>query len=320
MQRISIIIPIYNVENYLNKCLQSISSQTYKNLEILLINDGSTDTSPKIAETFLKDEPRATLINQKNQGLSAARNTGTQKSTGTYLAFVDSDDWLEPTFIEDLHAAITKAKPSISVCGFTEVIAHKTHTITPKTHQTTGEKALTTLLTQQKDLDIITWNKLYHRDLFARHNIEFPKGKIHEDNLTTYKLYTYAHTVSYIEKPLYNYRKRPGSITDKSTADLAPTKEKAATEALKWLTDHNSQALPAAQIALLYAKLTYLDQMIKSNQIDPKIWQTQTHWIDQNRQTLLKNPHLTQKLKLYLTLLRHGHTPYKTLKKITIKK
>jgi len=319
--KISIIIPIYNVASYLAPCLSSIINQSYAQLEIILINDGSTDHSRHICQAFAKADPRIILINQTNQGLSAARNAGIKKSTGTYLAFVDSDDWIDRDFVSKLHKAIHKTLPSIAVCGYQETNqdGHPTKSFTPKPQIIPGEQALTNLLVHQADLDIITWNKLYHRDLFTRHHIQFPVGKIHEDNFTTYQLFCFAHSVSYIDHPLYFYRKRPSSITAKgSTRHKAAYKEAAATTAITWLKKHRPSALPAAQISLLWAKLTHLDLMIESGNIDQSVWQQQIKWIKEQRQALSANQHLSIKLKLYLFLLRFGIFPYKTLKKVLL--
>ena len=307
--KISVIIPVFNVEKYLEKCLISIVDQTYSNLEIIIINDGSTDASSEVCKKFAKQDSRVLLINQKNQGLSVARNTGIRQSRGDFLVFVDGDDWVDKTFIEELYIVINKKFPSIAVCGYQEVA--EDHSVIssaiPKTQTIVGQQALANLLTQQKDLDVITWNKIYSRELFIKNNITFPVKQIHEDNLTTYKLYSCAKTVAYIDKPLYYYVQRPNSITAKSAnINKATYKERAATEAIAWLKEYSPTAVPAAEIALLYAKFTYLDS---SQQVKPTM-----AWIKSNKTSILQNPLLTKKLRLYLFLLKFGYAPYKILK------
>lgn len=115
--KVSIVVPIYNTEKYLKACLDSITSQTYKNLEIILVNDGATDDSGKIADKYAKKDPRITVIHQKNQGQSTARNNGIKKATGNYISFIDADDKIKPTYIADLLAPFSDANTSLSVCG-----------------------------------------------------------------------------------------------------------------------------------------------------------------------------------------------------------
>ena len=115
---ISVVVPVYNVEQYLKKCLDSIIKQKYNNLEIIIVNDGSTDNSQKICQEYVKKDKRIKLITQKNQGLSAARNTGIDNAHGKYISFVDSDDYLDLEFINELYNTIIENKSDISACDF----------------------------------------------------------------------------------------------------------------------------------------------------------------------------------------------------------
>lgn len=211
---ISVVVPVYNVEQYLKKCLDSIIKQKYNNLEIIIVNDGSTDNSQKICQEYVKKDKRIKLITQKNQGLSAARNTGIDNAHGKYISFVDSDDYLDLEFINELYNTIIENKSDISACDFWYVnINEKTWTLKNKENKKFSNiDALKDIFSGNQETEIMTWNKLYKKDLFDKNNIYFPVGKLHEDNFTTYKLYYYANSISLTDKKLYYYLQRNNSI------------------------------------------------------------------------------------------------------------
>lgn len=166
---ISVIVPVYNVELYLRKCLDSIVNQTYRDLEILVIDDGSTDGSGIICDEYGKKDSRIKVFHTENKGLSAARNLGIDKSTGEYIGFVDSDDWIEPNMYEK----------AISYIGLADILCFsKFEGIY------TGFEALICLI--NGEISTVTWNKIYRRSCFSI--IRFPEGRIIEDISTTYML------------------------------------------------------------------------------------------------------------------------------------
>lgn len=213
---ISIIVPIYKVEKYLEKCVMSIIDQTYQNLEIILVDDGSPDRCGEICEEFAKQDSRIVVLHKKNGGLSDARNAGIEVATGEYFFFVDSDDYIHPQMIEILYQGIKKNKAELSICQFQNVAEDKNtdyesvkqqEWIVLESDQDKLEYALgentTTIFT-------VAWNKLYARRLFD--GVRYPFGKIHEDEFTTYKTIHAAKKIAYIECPLYYYVQREGSI------------------------------------------------------------------------------------------------------------
>ena len=209
---ISIIVPIYNVEKYLSKCIESLLNQTYTNIEILLVNDGSTDNSKKICEQFKGKDSRIKLINKENGGLSDARNKGLQKSIGKYITFVDSDDYVEKNYIETLYSLITKFNSEIAIADFRVIKGDKQKIKEKdiKEYCITSEKAIDEML--YSDFYYISaCSKLYKKELFE--NVEFPKGKMFEDVGTTYKLIIKANKIACTNKKIYNYVIRNNSIT-----------------------------------------------------------------------------------------------------------
>lgn len=211
---ISVIIPVYNVEKYLEKCIKSVINQTYKNLEIILVNDGSTDSSGEICNKFLKLDSRIILLNKVNEGLSAARNFGIQNSNGEYISFIDSDDFISDRMFEVLLNNINKWDCDISIVEKCDVFEDKEFDLKPL-----NEKQCY-IYTKQEAMEkyfegnfIPAWGKLYRRELFK--NIKFPVGVLNEDEAIMIKLLDRCKkNIVYQNRQLYFYLKRKeGSIT-----------------------------------------------------------------------------------------------------------
>lgn len=206
---ISIIVPVYGVEAYLHQCIDSLLIQTYQNLEIILVDDGSPDNCPAICDEYAKMDARVQVIHKENGGLSDARNAGLDVATGTYIGFVDSDDWVASDMYAYLLHGILGYQSEISYCGFINV--HDTwmdysNSQTDKVY--TAEVALNELFFDR--LGNFAWNKLYKAELW--NGIRFPTGKNFEDIRTMYKLFERASRIAVLKEPKYFYRIRQGSI------------------------------------------------------------------------------------------------------------
>lgn len=204
----SIIVPVYNVEKYLDKCLASILEQTFKDFECIIIDDGSPDNSNIIIDKYVKLDQRFKVIHQKNMGLSAARNAGLDIAKGDYIVFVDSDDYIANDYLEKFAAKIASTNAEIVVCGLTEVFKDYEKSIV-------FEDESTEVIKQNILADVwpsYAWNKCYKKSLFA--NIRFPVGKIFEDILTIPEVCLYARKIVCIPDKLYYYnRHNENSIT-----------------------------------------------------------------------------------------------------------
>ena len=204
---ISVIIPVYNAEAYLSTCIDSVLSQSYSNLEILLVNDGSTDNSSDICETYAKKDNRIRVLHKQNGGSSSARNLGLDVASGDFVTFIDSDDVVSPQLLQQLFDILGNNK--ISMCSYQRFINHPTSNI--KLGQQRWEDAPTILRKMFQDNKyIVIWGKLYRRELF--NTFRFCEGIIYEDEDALPQLIHAAGGIVTLDCPLYFYRVRPNSI------------------------------------------------------------------------------------------------------------
>ncbi len=215
---ISIIVPVYKVEEYINKCVDSIINQTYKNLEIILVDDGSPDNCPKICDEYAKKDSRIKVIHKPNGGLSDARNRGIKEATGEYIGFIDSDDYIDEGMYEYLYELIKKYDADISICGHRDVGLVNREGVVPNEELKLNNIEALKILAEDGVIKNHAVTKLYKRSLFIDNNIEYPVGKIMEDILTTYKLIEKSKVIVVGTKTFYNYLKREDSITGKKSA------------------------------------------------------------------------------------------------------
>ena len=223
MDLISVIVPVYNVNEYLCECVDSILAQTYQNLEIILVDDGSMDGCPELCDCYASRDSRIKVIHQINQGLSAARNKGYETSKGDYIAFVDSDDMLFHTYIEDLHKLNIKNNAQIAACAYTRTPNDSEKGNVAEDYVLTSGKMLKEWHGRRKSIETVAWNKLYSREIFE--NFKdckiFPEGKTHEDIYTSHLFVNYAETIAVTNKKLYFYRKREKSLSRTYTKEAA---------------------------------------------------------------------------------------------------
>lgn len=218
MKKISVIVPVYNVENYLEKCVHSILKQTYSNLEIILIDDGSTDKSGSICDDLSNNDSRIIVVHTKNRGLSAARNKGIDLSTGEFIIFVDSDDFINEYMIEILYGNLIQNKADISICKFEkvhdniEILKGNEQIVDNNPIVMSGRQALKQLYKENFIYYVVAWNKLYKRSLFE--DLSYREGKIHEDEFIIHHLFYASKTIVFTKIPLYHYVIRDGSITN----------------------------------------------------------------------------------------------------------
>lgn len=287
---VSVVVPVYNIQNYVGKCLESLVNQSYANIEVVVVDDGSIDDSGKICDVYALKNGQIKVYHKKNGGLSDARNYGIGKASGEYVALVDGDDIVSKYFVAEMVKAMDE-KTDVVICGFNEVI--------PKKKTLSGKEATIKLLVEQENLEIVAWNKLYRRELF--NSIYYPVGEKYEDTLTTYKVLALASRVKYVPKSLYKYKVREDSIM--STADLKErlaVREKAALAAVECFAG-DVELKQAAEIAVLTAKLAFMDASVKG-EIGEGYYKSNALWMKKHQNEYKRNKFMNKKLKLYLLL------------------
>lgn len=213
---ISVIVPVYNVEKYIGKCIDSIIAQTYDNLEIIIVDDGSADSCPQICDEYAVKDSRIKVIHKANGGLSDARNAGIDASCGDYIGFVDSDDCIEPDMYEKLYNALVSGNADMAVSNFTYVddgynpIEERNALMPVKDEVISAKEALGRTLKEKGWYYVTAWNKLYKRALFDE--VRFPVGRIHEDEFIVHRIYGSADRVACVSDSCYLYVQRSGSI------------------------------------------------------------------------------------------------------------
>lgn len=214
---VSIIIPVYNVEPYLVRCLDSVISQTYKNVEIIVVDDGSTDNSGKICDKYTKKDKRIKAIHKKNggPGPSSARNRGIEEANGEYYTFIDSDDYVEKNFIATLVKTALADKTDIVICAHKTVYANNVIDSKNNKHEITNKNILfKKMLYSDPIVGVSPWAKLFKKELWSK--IRFPEGMLFEDSAIIYKAYNESESASIIGDSLYNYFMREGSTVHES--------------------------------------------------------------------------------------------------------
>ena len=218
MDLISVIVPIYKAEKYLERCVASVAAQTYEMLEIILVDDGSPDRSPAICDDLAERDGRIQVIHQPNSGVSAARNAGLSKASGRYIMMIDSDDYMAPRMIETMYAALVESESDLSICRFLK--GNDGNCLFPEADVSSYEviDPKTALMRIYADSEsalqyVVPWAKLYKRELFE--NISYPEGKIFEDIYITHQILYRCHSIAVVPYPLIYYFQHADSIMNK---------------------------------------------------------------------------------------------------------
>jgi len=233
---ISIIVAIYNIEQYLDECIQSIINQTYDNLEIILVDDGSTDGSGTICDKYIEKDSRIRVVHKPNGGLSDARNAGIELANGSYIGFVDGDDTIHPQMYEILMGALLLTRTRIAACGFwrddkdAPSSCIKKWKLANKVKLITGSQALIDIWKP----NVVAWNKLYDKTIFD--TVRYPVGRLHEDEFVIHRILRQCSKIAIINCQLYHYRNREGSI-------ISELNEKRIEDALAALKDRIEYAV-----------------------------------------------------------------------------
>lgn len=299
---ISVIVPVYNVEKYLSRCLDSIISQTYKNLEIIVVDDGSTDDSRKLCDRYAEKDERIKVFHKKNGGLSDARNYGIERAHGEYISFIDSDDWVETKYIKVLYEGLCDSSCDISMVKHFIDYPNKTiDTGTGNKIKLTPHDCLDKML-YQEDIDVSAWAKLYSKNLFK--NISFPKGCLFEDSATTYKLIDKSNAIYLNSMPLYHYVIRKESITNKAFSRKDFDIIKSTSEMAEYVVDKYPDLVAGCNRRLMYAHLSaFRKYAISKNRKDFSEEGAELfYYIRKNRKKVLKDKRIPNRDRWALRL------------------
>ena len=207
---VSIIVPIYNVEEYIHECVDHLLNQTYPHLEIILVDDASPDNCPQICEEYAMKDPRIRVLHKPNGGLSDARNAGMAIATGEYFVFVDSDDYIVNDAVEQLVYMVERTGTKLACFGYSTKPDNLAKGIDSNISVANSKEMIRFILTENT-VHTSAWGKIYHRNLFA--TVQYPKGKIYEDYATMYRLIDQIDQIAYASTKKYFYRTNPTSIT-----------------------------------------------------------------------------------------------------------
>lgn len=307
---VSIILPIYNVEYYLDKCMQSLFTQTYRNLEFIMVDDGSEKECAKLCDTYLKKDSRVIVFHKKNGGLSDARNYGIERANGEYITCIDPDDYVDCDYVEYLLKILEKYKTKMSIAQ------HRVHydNGSIKDNGGEGDELLKTEKCLEKMLyhdvvDTSAWGKLYHRSLFE--NVKYPKGKLFEDIGTTYALMLQCDCVAVGYESKYNYIFHNNSIVNGKfnikKLDLLEMTDLMA-EAVSDIYPSLGNAVKRRQV---YARLSTLNQMLNAGKEFDNERMSIIRYIKKNRIDILKNKKAPKRDKIAIILLSGSYSLYR---------
>lgn len=261
---ISVIVPVFKVERYLNRCVESIVNQTYRNLEIILVDDGSPDNCPAMCDAWAMKDDRIRVIHKENGGLSDARNAGLRVAQGELIGFVDSDDWIGLEMYQYLYDDMIRTGSDISACGVQLVWENDTpqKTLTASSNRVMNTTEAMQAIIQETCLKQPVWNKLYRRD--AIRDILFPVGKCHEDVFWSYQVIGNAKRISVNDKPNYFYWQRSESIMGESFSLRRLDALEAKLDRQTYIAKRFPKLSSIAQTNL-YQSCVYLQQMVLQN-------------------------------------------------------
>ena len=276
---ISIVVPVYNVEDLLDKSVESLKNQSYKNIEILLVDDGSTDNSGNKCDEFKKTDDRIKVFHKKNGGLSDARNYGIKKAKGEYITFIDSDDYVENDYVEYLYSLIKKYDCTISCCTHTVRYDNgKSHGLNIDKDEKISKIDFFKKMLYSKDIEVSAWAKMYKTSYFD--DVKYPIGKLFEDVDTTYKLVDKTDFIACGYSSKYNYMIRNNSITTGKFSDKHFYMVEATENMCNYLNKY-PELKKACNRRMCYSYISTLNRMIKFNYKEKDI-------IKKYRRTILK--------------------------------
>lgn len=314
MPKVSVIIPVYKVEAFLSACLDSVDRQTYRDFELILVDDGSPDSCGAMCDAYAETHPNTRVIHQENVGLSEARNRGAKVSSGEYIVFIDSDDYVSEDYIEHLLQMITEYDADVSVAKatlFEDGKPAKTVTESYRVEVLSAEDALKKIC--YNTMPICAWGKMYKREAVLKH--PYPKGCLYEDTATTHRIVGDAKRVVYSNRHIYFWRQRSGSITHEVVTEKHLYGIDATKEQLEYMKKHYPGVVPAAR-ARCVMKIVDLAYRLVMGQKNTELFACVRAEIKPFIKPLLSDPKAGLSIKIRALILNSGYIPYLLLSKV----
>lgn len=320
---ISIIVPVYNVENYIHRCIESILNQTFNKFELILVNDGSSDNCPQICDQYSNIDNRIKVIHKKNGGVSSARNEGLKLAKGRYIGFVDSDDYIDKDMYELLYKAINENDADISICGHKIVENDKITQYIRNDNKINlyNKKEAVKKILLDDEINSFAWDKLYKRELFL--NFEYPNLTYHEDLASTFKLLNKSDKIVCINKAKYNYVRNPNSICFTINPQKIFHSYLAYVERQKLIDKEYDELIEINQNNMYSVAINALNTMIRNNTYKDK-YSKEYEILRNNIKTditkIIENKLIDKRVKLYSILSTKNMYLYKCICKFNINK
>lgn len=315
MCEISIIVPVYNVEKYLEKCVDSILNQTFKDFELILVDDGSPDNSGLICDQYAEKDSRVKVIHKENGGLSSARNAGIDIARGKYLGFIDSDDYIAEDMYELLYNNIIREKADLSICGIYHVYEGKKLEKKSEKYMVLNRDEAMVLIFHGNQISDHAVNKLYSKTIFA--DLRYPIGRYHEDSFTIVGILDQCEKVVVDTRQKYYYYHRDDSITSQTFSKKHLEYITAWKQNEQVVFGRSKEIDEAAHQRVCFANFLVLDKIVNSN-MEKVVPETKdiVKFLKSNYAFIMKNSIFTKNRKIALNMLMVNITLYKVLSKI----
>lgn len=302
MPKISIIVPVYQVEKYLEKCVNSILGQTFTDFELILVDDGSTDHGPEMCDQYAKQDARVKVIHKKNGGLSDARNAGIDVAQGEYLGFVDSDDYIAPDMYELLYRDITKENADLAICGIYDVYEGHEPKQKQVMHKVMDQQTAIKVIFEGNIISVHAVNKLYRRPIFTK--LRYPVGKYHEDSFVILDVLEQCQKIVVDSQQKYFYYHREGSINTEHFSSSQFDFIEAWVKNGERLASMYPQLADVGRQRICFANFMVLDKLIRG-QAEQEYAETKkiVHYLRSNFGFIMRNPIFTKQRKISMMLL-----------------
>ncbi len=315
MARVSVIVPVYNVAGYLTRCVDSILSQTLDDIEVILVDDGSTDGSGEICDSYAVTDPSVRVVHQVNAGLSAARNAGLNLASGEFIGFVDGDDYVMPGMFEELYRTCMEENVEIAACDFAYMDRMSDEApFSGKAVKLSSEEFFKKVLTAGSTVGMGVWNKLYRKGLF--YDTQFTPGILHEDTDILYRLVFQAEFAAYVPGAYYIHPDREGSITTFAYGDRDYDRFEANGRMYRYIEDNHPAILSEAADNRARSMLSIVNNMIGSGVYDRKMYRMIRDEVKKLMPVIRSGGVTPASMRLKLRVLEAGYVPYAVMRRI----